>query len=257
MGRKGPRRHMKRLAVPTDWRIPKHRHSWAVRPRSGPHPIDGSIPLLNLLRETLSPNYVAREAKRVLYEGKVLVDGVARRDHKFPVGLMDVITIPVIEKAFRVLPFPKRGLGLQPIQKNEAEFKLCCVVDKTLVKGGDLQLNLHDGRNIVIRKDKANEELSSIKTHDTLKIEVPTQKIIDIVRYEVGTLVLISGGKNVGLGGRVQEVNKPKGTSMTTSVTLKTDDGTTMEVPLNYTFAIGKEEPLISYSRLGGEQVIN
>jgi small subunit ribosomal protein S4e len=246
---------LKRLAAPTDWRIPRHQHSWVVRARPGPHPIDGSIPLLNLVRETLSPNYVAREAKRVLYEGKVLVDGVARRDYKFPVGLMDVVTIPVIERAFRVVPLPKRGLGLQPIEKSEAEFKLCSVVNKTLVKGGDLQVNLHDGRNIVISKDEANEELSKIKTHDTLKIEVPTQKIIDIVRYEVGTLVLISGGKNVGLGGRVQEINKPKGTSMTTSVTLKMDDGTTMEVPLNYTFAIGREAPLISHSKPGGEQI--
>jgi len=254
LGRKGPRRHLKRLAAPTDWRIARHQHSWTVRPRSGPHPIDGSIPLLNLVRGTLSPYYVAREARRVLYEGKVLVDGVARRDHKFPVGLMDVITIPIIEKAFRVLPFPRRGLDLQPIQKNEAEFKLCCVVNKTLAKGGDLQLNLHDGRNIIVRKDEANE-LSSIKTHDTLKIEVPTQKIIGIIRYEVGTLVLISGGKNVGLGGRVQGINKPEGTSMTTSVTLKIDDGTTMEIPLNYTFAIGKEEPLISYPKPGGEQI--
>jgi small subunit ribosomal protein S4e len=255
LGRKGPSRHLKRLAAPTGWRIPRHEHSWTVRTRPGPHPSNESIALLNLVREMLSPNYVAREAKRVLYEGKVLVDGVARRDYKFPVGLMDVVTIPVIGRAFRVVPFPKLGLSLQQIGKSEAEFKLCSVVNKTLVKGGDLQVNLHDGRNIVIRKGKAEEDLSKIETHDTLKIEVPTQKVLDIVRYQVGTIVLVSGGKNVGLSGRVQEINKPKGTSMTTSVTLKMDDGTTMEVPLNYTFAIGKEAPLISYSKPGGEQI--
>jgi small subunit ribosomal protein S4e len=246
---------MKRLAVPTSWRIPRHGYSWAVRPRSGPHAIDRSIPLLNLVRKNLTQNYVAREVKRVLHEGKVLVDGVTRRDHKFPVGLMDVVKIPAIEKAFRVLPFPARGLDLQPIDKKETEFKLCSVVNKTLVKGGDLQLNLHDGRNVIVRKGESNEELSSVKTHDTLKIEVPTQKIIDVVKYDVGALVLISGGKNVGLGGRIEEINKPKGTSIAASVTLKTDDGTTMEVPLHYTFAIGKKEPLISYPKSGGEQV--
>jgi small subunit ribosomal protein S4e len=253
--KKGPRKHLKRLAVPRDWRIPRGRYSWAVRPRSGPHAINRSIPLLNLVKEMLAPNYTAREARRVLFEGKVLVDGVKRQDHKFPVGLMDVISVPATDKFFRVLPLPKRGLDLHPIAKSETNFKLCTVVNKVSVRGGNLQLNLHDGRNILLNKEESEGGLSKIKTHDTLKIEIPNQKVVEVLSYETGTLVLISAGKNVGLIGRVEEIHRPKGTNLKTNVSLKMDDETTVEVPLDYTFAIGKQESAITYPKKENEEI--
>ena len=255
MGRKGARRHLKRLAVPRDWRIPRGQYSWAVRPHSGPHPISKSMPLLNLVKYALAPNYTAREARHVLLDGRIVVDGVKRHDYKFPVGLMDVVAVPSIGKDYRVLPLPIRGLCLHPITKKEAEFKLCQVINKVSAKEGHLQINLHDGRNILIKKDEAKDEISSLKTHDTLKIEIPTQKIIDTIKYEKGTLVLISAGKNVGMVGRVEKIHEPKGASLTTDVTLRISDDKTIEVPRNYTFAIGKEEPVISYPKPIAEQV--
>jgi small subunit ribosomal protein S4e len=251
MGRKGARRHLKRLAVPRDWRIPRGRYRWAVRPHSGPHAIDSSMPLLNLVRGILSPNYTAREARHVLLQGKVIVDGVRRSDYKFPVGLMDVVSVPATGKAYRVLPLPVRGLTLHSISKNEAGFKLCRVVGKVSAKEGGLQVNLHDGRNILLKKDETAEDLSGVKTHDTLKIEIPSQKIVDKVKYEEGTLVLVSGGKNVGAIGRIEKIHEPKGASLSTDVSLRTSDDKVIEVPRDYTFAIGKEEPLISYPKTG------
>jgi small subunit ribosomal protein S4e len=255
MGRKGEGRHLKRLAVPRGWRIPRGRYSWAVRPHCGPHPISKSMPLLNLVKWVLAPNYTAKEAKHVLFDGKIIIDGVKRHDYKFPVGLMDVVSVPAIDKAYRVLPLPIRGLGLHPITKSEAEFKLCRVINKVSVKTGDLQINLHDGRNILIKKDRAKEEILNIKTNDTLKIEIPTQKVVETLKYEEGTLVLISAGKNVGMVGRVEKIHEPKGASLTTDVTLRIGENKTIEVPRNYTFAIGKEEPLISYPKPAEEQV--
>jgi small subunit ribosomal protein S4e len=202
----------------------------------------------------LAPNYSAREARHVLSEGKILVDGVERKDHKFPVGIMDVVSVPATEKFFRVLPLPKRGLDLHPIAKSETGFKLCSVVNKTSVGGGNLQLNLHDGRNILISAEESEGELSKIKTHDTLKIEIPDQKVVDVLPYGTGTLVLVSAGKNVGLTGRVKEILRPKGTNLKTNVSLKINEETTVEVPLDYTFAIGKEESIISYPSTASEQ---
>ncbi len=199
-------------------------------------------------------NYTAREARHVLFEGKILVDGVIRKDHKFPVGMMDVVSVPATDRYFRVLPLPKRGLDLHPIAKSETGFKLCSVINKVSVGGGKLQLNLHDGRNILINKEESEGELSKIKTHDSLKIEIPSQKVVDVLPYGTGTLVLVSAGKNVGLTGRVKEIRRPKGTNLKTNVTLKMDDETTVEVPLGYTFAIGREESAISYPNGGNEQ---
>jgi ribosomal protein S4E len=67
--------------------------------------------------------------------------------------------------------------------------------------------------------------------------------------------VLISAGKNVGLIGRVEEIHRPKGTNLKTNVSLKMDDETTVEVPLDYTFAIGKEKSAISYPKKENGQI--
>jgi ribosomal protein S4E len=51
------------------------------------------------------------------------------------------------------------------------------------------------------------------------------------------------------LSGRIDEIRKPKGTSLVTNVVVKNDEGTEIEVPLDYAFAIVKEQALISYPK--------
>ena len=61
------------------------------------------------------------EAKRVLSEGKILVDGVIRKDLRFPVGLLDVITIPLENVAYRVLLDSKGRLELHKLEGIECK----------------------------------------------------------------------------------------------------------------------------------------
>ena len=77
-----------------------------------------------------------------------MVDGVVRTDPRFPVGLMDIVEIPDMEKIYRILPKWKKGLVPQEVSKKESSFKLCRIENKTTIKNGNIQLNLHDGRNI-------------------------------------------------------------------------------------------------------------
>ena len=89
----------------------------------------------------------AREAKMIINQGEILVDGTVRKDYKFPVGFMDVIQIPKTGKTYRVLPDEKGRLVLHPISEENQNFKLCRIQNKTTIRGGRQQLNLHDGRN--------------------------------------------------------------------------------------------------------------
>jgi len=47
-------------------------------------------------------------------------------------------------------------------RKSDAEWKLCRIQNKTIVKGKKVQLNLHDGKNKLVEKDE-------YKTGDVLK----------------------------------------------------------------------------------------
>ena len=115
--------------------------------------------LLIVVRDILKVADNAREAKIIINNGDILVDGRARKDYKYPVGFMDVIEIPKSEKVYRVLPDHKGRLVLHSISKKNAEFKLCMITDKTTIKGGKTQLNLHDGRNSIVDKDIQVQEM--------------------------------------------------------------------------------------------------
>jgi len=246
MARMGGKRHLKTYAAPVWWPIPVKERVWTVKPRPGPHPIERAIPLLILVRDVLGYAKTAREARKIIAEGKIKVDGKVRRDYKFPVGLMDVIEIVPTGETYRLIPYPVKFLTLHPIPKEEASFKLCRIENKITVKGGHIQLNLHDGRNYLIRvKDPTNPVEDVHKTLGTVKLSIPNQEILDYVPLEPGVIAIIIDGRNVGRVGKIIDIVKGMGRRRTI-VTLEDAKGERFQTILDYVFVIGKEEPLIS-----------
>lgn len=187
------------------------------------------------------------EVRTILSEGNVLVDGNIEKEELFPTGLMDVISIPTVNKQYRVLPSEK-GLALQPINKNEAEFKLCRIEDKTVLNGGNVQLNLHDGRNIRIKVKEANKPEEDIfDTSDTIKISLPQQEIMEHFKFAEGASAVITGGKNMGKHGKIvavehREVQKRK----KALATVEDPRGTRFQTTVEYVFVIGDAKPHIT-----------
>jgi len=246
MGKKGGSKHLKRMPAPTVWPIPRKGFKWVVRPSPGPHPIEQSLPLLLIIRDILGLAKTRKESQLILMEGNIKVDGKIRREDDYPVGLMDVIEVSGINKAYRLLSTPKKGLTLHTIDGGEKEFKLCKIVNKTTVKGGHLQLNLHDGRNILIKiADPNHPEEDVYATSDLLKIKIPDSEILEHLRFEEGVLTLVTGGKNIGHLGRVVKIGREK-VSFSPTITLEDSEENRFETIANYVFPIGKGEPWIS-----------
>ena len=55
------KKHLKRLPAPRTWTIARKERTWAYKPRAGLHPQERSLPLVNVLRESLHLADVARE----------------------------------------------------------------------------------------------------------------------------------------------------------------------------------------------------
>ena len=247
MGKKGEKKHLKRKPAPRFWPIHRKELVWTVKPKPGPHSIPHCIPLALIIRDILGLAETRKEAKTIISQGKIRVDGKIQREEGFPIGLMDVISIPAIEKAYRVLPSEK-GLVLHSIDVDEAEFKLCRIENKSIVKGGHVQLNLHDGRSVLVQlNDPRNPEEDVYKTLDILKISIPNQEILERTNLAKGVPAIIFGGKNIGRHGNIAAFEKrPSQKRRNLLATIEDKDGNRFQTTIDLVFAVGNKKPWIS-----------
>jgi small subunit ribosomal protein S4e len=209
--------HLKRYSIPGFWPLAKKGKTFAVKPMPGPHPRWNCIPLRIIVRDILRCAEDSGEAKRILSGGKILVDRKSRKDPKFPVGLMDVIEIPDAKQYFR-MGVSSRGLSLHEIKEKDAGKKLCRINRKTTLRGGLQQLNLHDGRNVLVRKDV-------YRVGDSVTISIPDQKILRHHKFEKGSRAMIVAGRNVGLKGKIVDIRERKNMLEKATVVLETPGG--------------------------------
>src|SRR3989338_3611168 len=140
-------KHLKRHFAPKTWKIKRKGIKYIAKPSPGPHKIVMSFPLNVLLRDILGYANSNKEVKFILEKREITVDGIRRRDYRFPVGLLDVLSLKDINEHFRIILDKKGKMVLIKIGDEEKGLKLCKITGKTAVKG-KIQLNLYDGKNI-------------------------------------------------------------------------------------------------------------
>lgn len=229
--------HMKRLASPRSWKISKKSSTWVPKPNAGKHSADRSIPLGLVLRDYLKLVDTMTEAKRVLGNREVLVDGRIETSHKTPVGLMDVLQVPKLNAQYRVVLDGHGRIVLSEIAAGDVAWKLCRIENKTTVSGGRTQLNLHDGRNVIVKETK-------YKTGDVLKIALPDQDVKAHFAFGKGMTALVTGGAHVGEFAKVEgeeTIRSPR----PNLVALKSGEAPFSTVK-PYVFIVGKDKAEIT-----------
>lgn len=196
MAKRGPKRRLKRLAAPKVLSIKRKGMAWLVKPSPGPHPKEVSIPLAVFLRDYIGVAETAREARKAVAEGKILVDGRMVKDYKFPLGMGDVISIPALNRAWRIV----RRRYLEAEETDQTDIKLLHVRRKYITKGGRVMIGTHDGRNLPAPEN--------IKVGDTVVYSIAEKKIKAVVPLEVGVRCVITSGRHAGKQGVVQEIVK-------------------------------------------------
>ncbi len=149
---------------------------------------------------------------------------------------MDIVSAPGMELHTRVLYDTHGRIALHEIPEEEATTKLVRIEDKTTVKKGRRQLNLHDGRNIVVKEDEYN-------TGDVLRLKLPEQGIADHFPFQEGAPVYVTGGTHIGQVARIVE-HKIIKSSAPNLVRLEGQDS--FQTVPSYAFVVGKDEPAIA-----------
>jgi len=245
MTRHGGQKVLKRLNTPAHLQIKRKHGKFFIKSSPGPHPSRICLPLLHIVRDLLKIVNSHREAKKLIGMGHFKVDGRIVKNRVFPVGLMDVLSIEKMNKYYRILPDSHHGLILHEISEKESLYKLCRINDKTTIKGGHIQLNLHDGRNVLIKvRDPKNPKEDTYRRMDVLKIGLPEQEILKHIEFKEGNHAIIMSGKNIGQVGKIVNILKRFGPKAST-VSIQRDSKFT-ETLYAYTFTIGEEQSEIS-----------
>ena len=226
--------HMKRLAAPRSWPLKRKANVFITKQSAGAHSIEDSMAAVVVLRDMIEACDTAREAKRIIGNRELFVNGKAVKDPKAPIGFMDAVSIPKMDLYYRMFITNKGKLTLVPISKDEAAWGLYKIQDKTVVKDGKFQLNLSGGRNIVIDKN-------DYKCNDTLKVEYEGQKVLECYPFAAGSTVLIKEGAQSGKVKTVKEVQIIRGSAP--NVVVFSDDTQTI---LDNCFIIGADKPAIT-----------
>ena len=182
--------HLKRLVAPRSWNIARKERTWTTKPMPGKHSLEGALPISTILRDYLKVCDNNREAKIILHNRDVFVDQRVVNKPKYPVGLMDIISIPKIKLHVRAMLDKHGRIEFVPIKAADSKWKLARVENKRNIKGGHTQINLHDGTNI-LSKEK-------VKTGDVLQLNLPDLKVKKVLKFKKGAQSLIIGGAHVG-----------------------------------------------------------
>lgn len=246
---RGPRKHLKRLNAPHHWMLNKMGGKWAPRPSPGPHKLRECLPLLILIRNRLKYALNKREVTYVVMGKHIQVDGRVRTDPNFPAGFMDVITIPKTNEHFRLLYDVKGKFAVVRIKPEDAKFKLCQVRQVRVGKKSIPYIVTHDGRTIRYPDPV-------IKAGDTIKLNLETGDIEEIVPFDTGNVCMVTGGRNLGRVGILEHRDRHAGSF--DMIHMRDERGHHFITRASNVFIIGRgKQPLVTLpSRKGIHQSI-
>jgi small subunit ribosomal protein S4e len=225
--------HLKRLNAPDSWHIAKKTTKFITKTAPGPHNAN-AMPIAVWLRDHMG---FARNLKEV----KQILNGRPCRDAKMGIGIFDIISLPKINKFYRILR-DKNGRHVSiEIDSEAAKTRLCKVKNKTVVGGGKVQLNMRDGANLLA--DNTYKSGDSI----VLSLESETRfKIVDHFPFAVGNMAMVIGGRHSGKVARIVDIIKMPG-SVPNKIILDDESAKTRFDTISpYIYMVGKQTPAIA-----------
>jgi small subunit ribosomal protein S4e len=222
--------HVKRIAAPKTWNILRKTTKFATRQNPGAHTNKFSMSLNNVLKDMLKLTKTTKETKYVLTKQEVLVNNRKQKDNKAQAGFLDVVSIPSINKSYRISIDKKGMLKANEITAEQSNDLILKVTGKTKIKTGKVQVNTLNGYNVITPEAEAKK----YKIGDTIIFSVKDNKIKTHLSIEKGAHALITSGKHSGKYGEIVSIeNNIIGIKM---------DKETFETSKKYALIINKEK---------------
>jgi small subunit ribosomal protein S4e len=231
--------HLKRLRAPDSWHIAKKTNKFITRTIPGPHNAN-AMPVAVWLRDHMGFVRNLKEVKQVLAQKDVIINGRPCRDPKMGIGIFDIISMPKIGKHYRILRDKKGRHKSIEIDAESAKTRLAKIRNKTVVKGGKIQLNLRYGANIIAdnRFNPGDSVVISLQPEDRFSV-------IDHFPFAVGNMAMVIGGRHSGKVARISAIHKISA-SVPNRVSLEESNGSKFETISEYIYMVGRETPALA-----------
>ena len=192
--------HLKRQRTPKNWPIFRKGTKYVVRPASN---FDRGIPVLIVLRDMLKVAKNRKEAKRAIHLRQVLINNKSISDEKTTMVLFDTIALVPMKKYYKLGLLQGGKFDLVEIKENETNHKIAKLIDKKMLKGKKIQLNLDDGRNFISQV--------SCNVGDSLVVNFKDKKVEKCIPLKEDSTAYVFSGKHAGKSGSVKKIYKEKG----------------------------------------------
>ncbi len=191
--------HLKRQEAPKKWPIYRKGTKYVIRPKFN---LEAGIPLLIVLRDMLKIVQNRKEAKRSLFLKQVLLNNKNPRDEKNTMLLFDILSIIPVKKNYRLGLSDKGKFNLVEISDNEINKKIAKIVNKKVLRGKRIQVQLHDGRTF----------LSDMKcnVNDSIIINFKEKKIEKCLPLKENSKTIVFSGKHSGKIGNIISIDAKK-----------------------------------------------
>lgn len=187
--------HLKRSKTPKNWPIPRKGTTFVVRPASN---ISKGLPILLLLRDVLKVAQNKKEVKKAIHENLILINTKHAKDVRQGLTLFDTVTIVPSKKNYRIVLSEKGKYGIEEIKEKDAERKVAKVINKKILKGKKMQLNLSDGQNF-------NSDIKC-NSNDSIVIDLKNKKIEKCLPLQEKAKVFVFAGKHAGKKGAIKKL---------------------------------------------------
>lgn len=224
--------HLKSIYAPRTWKIKRKKEIYITRPYSSGQKMDFVLPLNIIFKDFLKYCRTSKEVRMILNEKQIMIDGVRIKEPHTALGLFSVLTITELGENFRLTINKNGKLELKKIDKKEAENIPCKIQNKRLLGKDKVQINMTNGRNILLKKN-------DYKTGDSIIISVPKQEIKEHISLDKGTLIMLTGGKHIGVSGVIELIEGEK-------IVFIDDKKETYQTEKRYAFAIGVKKPSVT-----------
>ena len=192
--------HTKRSTMSKAWPIERKNTTKRFVAKAR-HSSNTAISLLALMRDVLGVANSRKEVKRMVNQGDILVNGIARKDDVFPVNAFDTISLEKMDKYYR-LEIINKKFSLKEISAKESEERIFKIAGKKMLAKGNIQMNLEGGVNLIYDKD--------FNVGDSAIYSCKSKKISKVIPLKKGSKVEIISVKHAGEEGIINEIKELK-----------------------------------------------